>query len=130
MDKKLDILTAGSWAIFDHLFEVEKLPKKGETVNILSPVNDIGKTYWGGCSYNSAVAAAKLGLKSGVQTVEGEDFVLSDETGILSDIIYSITQISNPFQNDLIICDFVLTEYQLTHQINCKFKVHINFSKI
>ena len=77
LKNNLDILTAGSWAIFDHLFEIEKLPESGDTVNILSPVEDIGKIYWGGCSYNSAVVAAKLGLRAGVQSVEGEDFITS-----------------------------------------------------
>lgn len=75
MNKKLDLLAAGSWAIFDHLFEVEKIPQAGETVNILSPVAEADHIYWGGCSYNSAVMAARIGLRAGVLTVEGEDFV-------------------------------------------------------
>ena len=75
MDKKFDLLTAGSWAIFDHLFEMERLPSEGDTVNILSPVVDVDKIYWGGCSYNAAVTAAKLGIKVGILNVEGKDFV-------------------------------------------------------
>lgn len=75
MEKKLDLLTAGSWAVFDHLFEVEKIPQEGETVNILSPIEEADDIYWGGCSYNSAVMAARLGIRAGVLTVEGEDFV-------------------------------------------------------
>jgi sugar/nucleoside kinase (ribokinase family) len=72
--KRLDIVAAGSWAVFDHLFEVERLPNQGDTVHILTPVFEVDKVYWGGCSYNAAITAAKLGMRAGLLTVEGEDF--------------------------------------------------------
>ncbi|HOE70288.1 MAG TPA: PfkB family carbohydrate kinase [Brevefilum sp.] len=71
----IDLLAAGSWAIFDHIILLPKLPQKGETINILSSVFELDKLLWGGCSFNVAVAASKLGVKTGVLAVEGEDFI-------------------------------------------------------
>lgn len=72
---KLDLLTVGSWAIFDHILLLPRMPHKGETLNISSSVFDLDKILWGGCSFNSAVTASKLGLHAGVIAVEGQDFL-------------------------------------------------------
>jgi sugar/nucleoside kinase (ribokinase family) len=90
----VDLLTAGTWATFDKFMQVEKLPKKGETINIKGTVEDIETVYYGGCAYNIAMAAAKLGTKLGVLTVEGKNFATSgyveylEENGVdLSSVI-------------------------------------------
>lgn len=77
--KPLDVVTAGSWSNFDHLFRVEKLPEPGDTVRIISPIELIEKTYFGGCAPNTVAAAAKLGAKTGLVSVVGHDF---DERGL------------------------------------------------
>ncbi|MDD9955907.1 MAG: carbohydrate kinase family protein [Anaerolineaceae bacterium] len=69
-----DVVAVGSWTNFDHLFEVTSLPAPGDTVQICSPVDDVERVYFGGCAPNVAVAAARLGARSALVSVVGEDF--------------------------------------------------------
>lgn len=69
------MLGVGSWTVFDHLFVAEALPEPGGTVRLTSPISQVERVYWGGCSLNAAVAARNLGFRSGVLMVCGEDFV-------------------------------------------------------
>ena len=70
----LDVVAVGSWTNFDHLLEVTSLPAPGDTVQICSPVEDLERVYFGGCAPNVAVAAARLGARSALVSVVGEDF--------------------------------------------------------
>ena len=70
----LDVVAVGSWTNFDHLFEVKSLPAPGDTVQICSPVDDVERVYFGGCAPNVAVAAARLGARSALVSVVGDDF--------------------------------------------------------
>ncbi|MCY3945375.1 MAG: PfkB family carbohydrate kinase [Anaerolineaceae bacterium] len=70
----LDVVAVGSWTNFDHLFEVASLPAPGDTVQICSPVDDVERVYFGGCAPNVAVAAARLGARSALVSVVGDDF--------------------------------------------------------
>ena len=71
---EFDVVAVGSWTNFDHLFEVASLPAPGDTVQICSPVKDVERVYFGGCAPNVAVAAARLGARSALVSVVGEDF--------------------------------------------------------
>lgn len=71
---EFDVVAVGSWTNFDHLFEVTSLPAPGDTVQICSPVHEIERVYFGGCAPNVAVAAARLGARSALVSVVGDDF--------------------------------------------------------
>lgn len=71
---EFDVAAVGSWTNFDHLFEVASLPAPGDTVQISSPSDDVERVYFGGCAPNVAVAAARLGARSALVSVVGEDF--------------------------------------------------------
>lgn len=71
---KFDVVAVGSWTNFDHLLEVEALPAPGDTVRIRSAIDDVERVYFGGCAPNVAVAAARLGVRSALVSVVGEDF--------------------------------------------------------
>jgi len=73
-DKTIDVVAVGSWTNFDHLFRVDQLPMLGDTVQIVSPIDSVEKTYWDGCAPNNAVAAAKLGASAALVSVVGRDF--------------------------------------------------------
>jgi len=73
-DKTIDVVAVGSWTNFDHLFRVDRLPMPGDTVQIISPIDSVERTYWGGCAPNNAVAAAKLGASAALVSVVGRDF--------------------------------------------------------
>ena len=70
----IDVVAVGSWTNFDHLFEVASLPAPGDTVQICSPVEDVERVYFGGCAPNVAIAAARLGARSALVSVVGDDF--------------------------------------------------------
>ncbi len=72
--KNFDVVSVGSWTVFDHLYRVEKLPFPGDTVKITDPIRNLEKIYWGGCSFNNIVTAAKLGAKTSIISVVGSDF--------------------------------------------------------
>lgn len=73
----LELFSIGSWAIYDHLFRLAKYPKDGDTVTLDMPVEDTQKIYFGDCSANIAAVAARLGIKSGLGMVVGDDFINS-----------------------------------------------------
>ncbi len=73
--KELDLLSIGSWAIYDHLFRLATYPQNGDTVTLDMPIQYLENTYFGDCSANVAAVAAKLGLKTGLAMVVGEDFI-------------------------------------------------------
>jgi sugar/nucleoside kinase (ribokinase family) len=73
----LDLFAIGSWTIFDHIFKLSAYPSPGDTVTLNMPVERLDATYYGECSANVAAVAAKLGLKSGLGMVVGDDFVKS-----------------------------------------------------
>ncbi len=73
----LDLFSIGSWAIYDHLFRLNRYPKNGDTVTLDMLVEDTQKIYFGDCSANVAAVAARLGVKSGLGMVVGQDFISS-----------------------------------------------------
>jgi nucleoside kinase len=73
-DSPADIVAVGSWTNFDHLFQVDRLPAPGDTVEIRSPITAIEAIHWGGCAPNVAAAATSLGVCSALVSVAGRDF--------------------------------------------------------
>jgi sugar/nucleoside kinase (ribokinase family) len=65
----MDLLTIGG-ITFDNLFWVDRLPEK----HFEAVIEEYGK-YYGGRAPNVAVAAARLGVKSGIVSAVGEDFI-------------------------------------------------------
>lgn len=76
-DKRLDLVSIGSWTIFDHIYRMSRYPEKGATVTLDMPIDQLNKIYFGDCSANVAAVSAKLGLRVGLGMVVGEDFVTS-----------------------------------------------------
>lgn len=70
----LDLLSIGSWTIFDHLMRMERLPREGETLPLDMPIEEMERVHFGDCSANIAAVAAKLGLDTGLAMVVGDDF--------------------------------------------------------
>jgi sugar/nucleoside kinase (ribokinase family) len=66
----MDLLTIGG-ITFDNLFWVDRLPEK----HFEAVIEKYGK-YYGGRAPNVAVAAARLGIKSGIVSAVGEDFTV------------------------------------------------------
>lgn len=77
MSTKLDLVAVGSWSNFDHIFRVNRLPRSGDTVQIISPIERVETKTWGGCAPNNAAAAAHLGFSAGLVAVAGEDYKTS-----------------------------------------------------
>jgi len=75
--KPIDVVAVGSWTNFDHIFKVDRLPLPGDTVRIINNIHQVKYIYWGGCALNIITAAAKIGAKTGLVTVVGEDFIES-----------------------------------------------------
>jgi len=73
--RELDVVAVGSWTNFDHLLEVTNLPAPGDTVQILSHIDEVERVHFGGCAPNVAVAAARLGMQSALVSIVGDDFV-------------------------------------------------------
>ncbi len=73
----LDLYSIGSWTIFDHLLRMERLPQEGETLPLSMPIEEMEKVHFGDCSANIAAVAAKLGCRTGLGMVVGDDFVAS-----------------------------------------------------
>lgn len=71
---KLDLLSVGSWTIFDYIFRSKTYPKEGETITLEMPFKFLQKKFFGDCSANVAAAAASSGLKTGLGMIVGEDF--------------------------------------------------------
>ncbi|MBK8024144.1 MAG: hypothetical protein IPK19_22605 [Chloroflexi bacterium] len=74
-EKSLDVVGVGSWSNFDHLFVVERLPLPGDTVQITGPIELVERIFFGGCAPNNVAAAARLGARTGLIGVVGQDFV-------------------------------------------------------
>ena len=70
----LDLLSVGSWSLFDHIFRLDRYPTSGETVTMNMDASRIQRTYFGDCSANLGVVAARLGVKAGLAMVVGDDF--------------------------------------------------------
>jgi len=73
--KTLDVVGAGSWTNFDHLFVVDRLPAPGDTVQITGAVETVEQVFFGGCAPNNVAAVARLGGRAGLIGVVGHDFV-------------------------------------------------------
>ena len=73
-DKRYDVVSVGSWTNFDHLYEVDRLPEPGDTVQLIDSINAIDKVYWGGCAPNTISTVARLGGNTALISVVGEDF--------------------------------------------------------
>jgi sugar/nucleoside kinase (ribokinase family) len=73
----MDLLSIGG-ITFDNLFWVDRLPEK----HFEGIIKTYGK-YFGGRAPNVAVAAAKLGIKTGIVSAVGEDFASSGYEGYL-----------------------------------------------
>ena len=71
---RLDLVSIGSWTIFDHILRLERLPANGETVPLDMPIGEIDAVHYGDCSANIAAVAARLGLRTGLGMVVGDDF--------------------------------------------------------
>src|SRR2546430_4802311 len=75
MVRVLEVFSVGSGTLFDHIFRMDHYPASGETVLVHASVDQGGMIYFGECSANIAVAAASLGLTTGLGMVVGDDFV-------------------------------------------------------
>ncbi len=73
----LDLFSIGSWTIFDHLLRMQRLPNEGETLPLDMPIAELGRVHFGDCSANIAAVAARLGARTGLGMVVGDDFVTS-----------------------------------------------------
>ncbi|MFW6381564.1 MAG: carbohydrate kinase family protein [Bacillota bacterium] len=71
----MELLSIGSSTCFDHIFELEKIPELGETVEFNFPdLTDIDKTFFGGIAFNSGVMASSLGIEAECVYFVGGDF--------------------------------------------------------
>lgn len=71
--KKTQLLSAGGWAPFDHLFRMSHYPQEGETITVQTS-GIVNQVYFGDCSINLAYVAAKLGIATTLATIVGHDF--------------------------------------------------------
>jgi sugar/nucleoside kinase (ribokinase family) len=72
-NQNYDLISIGGWAIYDHIFKMKKFPSPGETVE-LDDNFQLNNIYNGDCVFNVATVAAKMGLKTSVLSVVGNDF--------------------------------------------------------
>ncbi|QIG47846.1 hypothetical protein G5V57_09000 [Nordella sp. HKS 07] len=70
----LELFSIGSWSIFDHLLRMQRLPAEGETVALDMPIAEMERIHFGDCSANIAAVAARLGIRTGLGMVVGDDF--------------------------------------------------------
>lgn len=73
----LELFSIGSWSIFDHLLRMQRLPAEGETVPLDMPIEEMERLHFGDCSANIAAVAARLGFRTGLGMVVGDDFETS-----------------------------------------------------
>lgn len=73
----IDLLSVGSWAIFDHFGQLAAYPREGQTIEVTSPLERLEVPLFGDCSANVAVVAAALGTHVGLAMGVGDDFVSS-----------------------------------------------------
>ncbi|MBE0689864.1 MAG: carbohydrate kinase family protein, partial [Anaerolineae bacterium] len=67
----LDLLATG-YPSMDHIVATSRSPAVGETALLDTPIDDDRATF-GGCGANVAVALQKLGVRTGVAMVLGDD---------------------------------------------------------
>ncbi|MCP4386284.1 MAG: carbohydrate kinase family protein [Hyphomicrobiales bacterium] len=72
--RDLDLVSIGSWTIFDYILRADHYPEEGETVALDMPSKLIHTRFFGDCSANLAAAAASMGVKVGLGMVVGDDF--------------------------------------------------------
>lgn len=89
--KTLDLFCIGSWTIFDHIFRLAQYPQEGQTVKLDMPIERLHQLYFGDCSANVAAAAARLGTRTGLGMVVGDDFVTSGYAAHLERLGVDIT---------------------------------------
>ncbi|HIQ38503.1 MAG TPA: carbohydrate kinase family protein [Methanothermococcus okinawensis] len=89
-DKK-KIIAVGHIAL-DYIFNVERFPEPNTSIQIPSV-----KRYYGGAACNVAVAVAKLGLRSGIVSCVGYDFI---NTGYSSYLKSLNIDVSNIYHSD------------------------------
>lgn len=71
----IDLLTIGFTGNFDTLIMLSELPVPDSRVSRQNNVpDDLNSIYFGGCSFNIAVAGQRLGLRAGVINPVGKDF--------------------------------------------------------
>ena len=84
--KQIDLLAIGSEATLDHIAVIPNLPGRGEIVFSQDLFLELEQPYFGGCSINVAVTAAKLGLKVNVACTAGNDFEASGFCSYLQEL--------------------------------------------
>lgn len=72
--RDLDLLSIGSWTIFDYILRADHYPEEGETVALDMPSKLVHTRFFGDCSANLAAAAASMDVKVGLGMVVGDDF--------------------------------------------------------
>lgn len=72
--KDLDLLSVGSWTLFDYILRADHYPEEGETVALNMPSKLIHTKFFGDCSVNLAAAAAAMNVNVGLAMVVGDDF--------------------------------------------------------
>jgi ribokinase len=70
----IDLLAIGSEATLDHVAVLPSLPARGDIVFSPNLYQELEQAFYGGCSLNVAVTAAKLGLRVSVACTAGNDF--------------------------------------------------------
>jgi len=81
------IIAVGHIAL-DYIFNVEKFPEPNTSIQIPSV-----KRYYGGAACNVAVAVAKLGLRSGIVSCVGYDFINSNYSSYLKNLNIDVSNI-------------------------------------
>jgi sugar/nucleoside kinase (ribokinase family) len=89
--RRFGVAAAGSWTNFDHVFQVNRLPVPGDTVQILGPIAAVETVTWGGCAPNVAAAAARLDVPTALVSVAGEDFITRGYERHLRDLGVDLT---------------------------------------
>ena len=84
---KKKIVTVGHIAL-DYIFNVEKFPEPNTSIQIPSV-----KKYYGGSACNVAVVVAKLGLRSGIVSCVGYDFINSNFSTYLKNLNIDVSNI-------------------------------------
>lgn len=79
-NKQIDISIIGSIGTFDYIIQSNELPSLEKPYISSTLYSTVSHGYYGGCAFNSGVAAAKLGLKTALICPIGNDF---EESGYM-----------------------------------------------